>query len=360
MSGGLRATFRCRLRSGFGVHCSDLRAGGEGGLVTVLLGASGSGKSTILRCLAGLERPLEGRIECGGRVWFDAAARVCEPTRRRRLGYAFQEHALFPHLSVADNVGFGVPRRARAERVARLLARMRLEEHAARRPHEISGGQRQRVALARALAVEPALLLLDEPLSALDPSLRTELRADLRAAVRAAGVPTVLVTHDRAEAMALGDRVAVVVGGAVIQLGPTAEVFARPADLRVAAVVGTDCVLPARVAALRAGLAELHVGTATLVAPAVDGLAEQAFVCIRAEDVLLLRETPGASSARNRLRAVVRALEPEGNLLRVRLDCGFPLAAMVTRPAAEELGLVRDAVVWALVKASAVHIVPAA
>lgn len=286
--GALHASF-AHHRKDFAVRVEALTAGGEGGLITVLLGASGSGKTTILRCLAGLETPGDGCIRCGDAVWFDAGARVWVPPRRRGLGYAFQEHTLFPHLSVAANVGFGVPRRARAARVPPLLERMGLAGLEDRRPGQLSGGQQQRVALARALAVEPRLLLLDEPLSALDPPLRGQLRLDLLAAVRAAGVPTVFVTHDRAEAMAVADRVAVVDGGSLVQIGATAEVFARPADLRVAAVVGTDCVVPAEVIAVQGGLAELRVGTATLVAPAVEGLAARAFACIRAEDVLLLR-----------------------------------------------------------------------
>ncbi|HET7824836.1 MAG TPA: ATP-binding cassette domain-containing protein, partial [Anaeromyxobacter sp.] len=166
----------------------------DGELVTVLFGPSGSGKSTVLRALAGLDRPDEGRIRFGAETWFDAAARAFVPPQRRAVGLLFQEYALFPHLRVAANVGYGVRRLGRAARDARvreLAARLGIEPLLDRRPSELSGGQRQRVALARALAPSPRLLLLDEPLSALDAPARAELRGELRRTLESLGVPAV-------------------------------------------------------------------------------------------------------------------------------------------------------------------------
>lgn len=361
MKTGLQAAFGFARRGGFAVQVDALTAGPEAP-VTVLIGPSGAGKSTILRCLAGLERPQRGTIRLGDEVWCDAAAGVHLPPRRRRVGFLFQDLALFPHLSARDNVAFGLrdlPRHERRARTAAALELLAVAELAERRPGELSGGQRQRVALARILARRPRLLLLDEPLSALDPPLRAHLRAELRRLLVEAGVPALVVTHDRSEALGLADRVAVVIDGAIRQQGPVTEVFQRPVDLGVAGVVGTDSVVPAAVAAVRDGIATLRIGAVEVVAAAPPEPTPQVFVCIRAEEVLLQTDPPGPSSARNRLPARVASVTAEGPLLRIGLDCGFPLAAMVTPAAAAELGLVVGASVFALVKASAIHLVPA-
>lgn len=211
------------------------------GAVTVLLGASGCGKTTVLRCLAGLERPEQGTIRCGDEIWCDAAQGLHLPPAARGIGFVFQDYALFPHLSVAQNVGYGLrdlERRERASRVAELLERFGLAELAHRRPRQLSGGQQQRVALARSIVRRPRLLLLDEPLSALDAPLRRELRSELAGLLRALGLPVVLVTHDRDEARALGTHLVVMAGGAVVQQGELAAVWARPANQAVARAIG--------------------------------------------------------------------------------------------------------------------------
>ena len=178
--------------------------------VIALTGPSGSGKTTLLRCLAGLERPANGSIHAGEEIWFDAERRIHQSPQQRDIGYLFQEYALFPHLSVANNIGYGLgalSSEARRTRVWELLERFHLTGLADRRIREISGGQQQRVALARALARKPHLLLLDEPLSALDAGLREELRTELDQLLHTLDIPTILVTHDRAEAEALADEV---------------------------------------------------------------------------------------------------------------------------------------------------------
>lgn len=320
--------------------------------VTVLFGPSGSGKSTILRCLAGLDRPQEGFIRFGGETWADEDVFV--PARRRRIGMVFQDHALFPHLTARENVGFGA-RDGAADEAIKLL---RIEPLLARKPAQLSGGERQRVALARALATRPRLLLLDEPLSALDAPARAELRLELRALLHAAKVPAIFVTHERAEALALGDRLAVLAEGRIRQLGPVHEVFSAPNDLVVARVVGTENVAPARVVRIADGLAQVQVGDALLSAIAPEQHSEECYACIRAEEVVLERTVTGTTSARNELAATVVALSPEGPLVRVVLDCGFRLVALVTVSSARDLALSPGARVAALVKAPAIRLVP--
>jgi molybdate transport system ATP-binding protein len=331
------------------------------GEVLVLFGPSGSGKTTVLRSLAGLDRPDAGAIAFGGETWFDAAAGIFVPPQRRRAGFLFQDFALFPHLSVGDNVAYGLgrlspeDRKGRVEETARLL---RVEPLLGRRIPRLSGGERQRVALARALAPRPRLLLLDEPLSALDAPTREELRGELRALLHHLGIPSILVTHDRVEALALGDRMAVLVDGTVRQVGPVERVFGAPADQAVARVVGTENVLPVRVAGNEGGLVVVEAGPVRLLAVDPGHLPAEAFACIRAEEVILENAPGAATSARNHLCGVVTSLVHEGPLVRVTLDCGVRLVALVTRPGAEQLGLAPGREVAALVKAQAVRLVP--
>ncbi len=201
-----------------------------------VLGPSGCGKTTLLRLIAGFERPDAGGIEIGGRAV--AGPRRHDAPERRRVGMVFQESALFPHLDVAGNIGFGLPRRGRTERVAQLTALVGLSGLSHRMPHELSGGQQQRVALARALAPEPELILLDEPFSGIDATLRSQLREEVAEILRAAGVTVVLVTHDREEALTVGDRVAVMRNGRLEQVSSPDELYLHPANRFVARFVG--------------------------------------------------------------------------------------------------------------------------
>ncbi len=222
---------------------ADWEAGDE---VVALFGASGAGKTLTLQCLAGLVRPDRGRIVVNDAVFFDSVAGVNIPPQRRRLGYVFQGYALFPHLSVAGNVAYGLRDRAREERRRRtglVLERLGLRGLAERRPHELSGGQQQRVALGRALAVDPDLLLLDEPLSALDAPLRRQLRGELMSTLREWGKATVLVTHDLAEAFQLADRIVIYDEGRVVQAAPRSELLSRPASEQVARLLGVRNIL---------------------------------------------------------------------------------------------------------------------
>jgi molybdate transport system ATP-binding protein len=341
----------------------DLTLDLAGSPVTVLFGPSGAGKTTLLRCLAGLERPEPGsQVQLDDTIWHAPGVNV--PTRRRHIGYLFQDHALFPHLSVARNVAYGLhhlPRRDRGARVRETLAAAEAGHLHGRLTRTLSGGEAQRVALARALAPSPRLLLLDEPLSALDTPTRTRLRTDLRRLLLASGIPTIVVTHDRAEALTLGDHIVAIIAGRLHQSGPIHEVFNRPATTDVATAVGMETVLAGQVTAHAGGLTHVRVAQHTLHAAQQDELTpgDSVLVCIRAEDVAL--ELPGparATSPRNHLPATITAIEPDGPLLRLKLDAGFPLNAYITRPTFEDLDLHPGSRVTAVVKAPAVHLIP--
>jgi molybdate transport system ATP-binding protein len=334
--------------------------------VTVLFGPSGSGKTTVLRCIAGLDRSEGGHVVMDGTVWDDPRHWV--PARSRRVGYLFQDHALFPHLDVEANVAFGMPRMSAAERRLRVrdaLAATDAAHCAGRRVAQLSGGEAQRVALARALAAEPRLLLLDEPLSALDAPTRSRLRVELRRMLERSGVPAVIVTHDRTEALALADRVVVLVDGRVRQVGTPTEVFDRPADADVARIVGVETAAAGTVQSVEDRIVGVRVGGVPLTAlatgadPEAHAAGDAVLVCIRAEDVAL--ELPGSvaggRSPRNHLPARVTATSVEGALVRVDLDAGFPLTAFITRPSLEDLGLAVGSAVVASVKSPAVHLV---
>lgn len=358
----LRANFSRKFPGGPVIRAEALEIASTG--VTVLFGPSGSGKTTILRCLAGLETPDSGEISLGDETWF-ANGKNVTPPKERQIGFVPQDYALFPHLTVAANIAYGLNRRSAAEkksRVAEMLSWLGLDDLAARLPSELSGGQQQRVALARAVAREPKLLLLDEPLTALDAPTRQRLRGELRHLLRQLAIPTIVVTHDRLEALSLGDDLVVLDEGRIVQRGPAQEVFSRPANLTVAGIVAVETVQPGRVLELQNGLATLLVGSARLTAVARDlpaGTAE-VFACIRAEDVILSSDPEQHSSPRNRLPATVRAIISEGPMTRIELNCGFPLTAMLTKQACAEMGLKEGSDVLALVKAPQIHLVPRA
>jgi molybdate transport system ATP-binding protein len=339
----------------------DLRQQAGQFFVTVLFGPSGCGKTTILRCLAGLERPESGTICLGEEPWFDAHRRIFRLPQERDIGYLFQDFALFPHRTVGQNIAYGIRSAPKAEcdhRVGEMLERFGLNGLESRYPRQVSGGQQQRIALARVLARRPRLLLLDEPLSALDASLRESLRGELRRLLGEFDVPVVMVTHDRVEAIALADQVVVLDGGAACQSGTVHEVFARPADLAVARIVGMETVELGRIVEIKEGLATVAIGPVSLVALAPKNGTREAYVCIRAEEVMLQQGQAGPSSPRNRLTARVTSMVPEGPMVRVGLDCGFALTSLVTRPAIEEMGLGPGDLVTALLKVPAVHLIP--
>jgi len=358
----LTANFSKQFPDGPEIVAEDLRIGGG---ITVLFGASGSGKTTILRCLAGLERPEKGSILFGAESWLDAGNNLFLSPKKRGVGFVPQDYALFPHLTVARNVGYGLkelPATERAAQVAGTLRWLGLAGLEHRLPHELSGGQQQRVALARAVVRRPRLLLFDEPLAALDTPTRLRVRGELRQLLRHLGIPTILVTHDRLETLALGDEVVVLHDGRNVQQGAAPDVFSRPMNLAVAEITAVETILSGHIFETRDGLVTVAVGAARMIALAGDlpTDAREVYVCIRAEDVVLMQADTVQSSPRNRWAATVRGLAREGPLVRVSLDCGFPLTALLTQSACEELGLHAGTPVTALVKAPQVHLIPLA
>jgi molybdate transport system ATP-binding protein len=356
----LQASFRKRFNADTEIEVTSLTIESAG--VTVLFGPSGSGKTTILRCLAGLEIPDDGTIIFRGETWFDRAERRQMTPAQRRIGFVPQEYALFPHLTVAANIAYGLHGQNAGNihaRVTEIMGWLELTGMEQRLPTTLSGGQQQRVALARALAFQPRLVLLDEPLSALDQPTRHRLRGELRATLKRFDCPVILVTHDRLEAAVLGDHVVVMDGGRILQQGTVSEVFNRPANLEAARVVGTDTVLPCQVVRVVDGLAVLMVGTAQLIAmaPTEPRDSEPSYVCIRAEDVILVRDAEMRTSARNQLPAVIRAVTDEGALVRIELDCGFPLKALLTRQACADLELKAGEKIMVMVKAPQIHLI---
>ena len=302
--------------------------------VAVLFGPSGAGKTLTLHCLAGLLCPEAGRIVMDGRVLFDSAHGIHVPPQARRVGYVFQGSALFPHLTVQENVAFGLRHRPRAERTRRaaeVLARLDLSAFASRYPGDLSGGQRQRVAVARAIAMDPALMLLDEPLSALDLPLRRALRDELRLILEELHVPTVLVTHDFSEAYHLGDRMIVYDRGRVVQAAPRGELLWQPASEAVARILGLRNILQGTV--LEATRERIHLrwrGQTLEARNRPDGhfLPEPGSALaffVRAEDPRLLRKdgTPPDTEHHTNILAgrVVREVDlGVTRLLMLRLD----------------------------------------
>ncbi|HEX9415526.1 MAG TPA: ABC transporter ATP-binding protein [Gaiellaceae bacterium] len=314
---------------------------------TALAGPSGAGKTTTLRAIAGLFSPERGRIEADGQAWFDSSDGTDLPPERRSVGLVFQDYALFPHLTVADNVAYG----GRA-RVQELLERLGISQLARARPGELSGGERQRVAIARALAREPKLLLLDEPLAALDVSTRARVRGELRELLRQLALPTLVVAHDFADAAALGERIVVLDRGRIVQEGTAAELIAQPAGPFVAEFAGGN-LLEARAEAAPGGLTRVTLsdGTTMLSVDPGDGPVG---VVVYPWEIALGRELP-ADSTQNHVRAPIDSLVPVANRVRVRVG---PLIAEVTADSAERLGLRQGETVVASFKATGTRLVP--
>jgi molybdate transport system ATP-binding protein len=321
-----------------------------------VVGPNGAGKTTLLRALAGLVPIERGRITLGDLVLDDTDTGTHLPPERRPVAVVFQDYLLFPHLSALDNVAYGVrargARRSEAREVSRRwLARVGLEEHERSRPGVLSGGQAQRVALARALATKPSLLLLDEPLAAIDAGAKAELRRQLRAQLADSGAVRVLVTHDPVDAMAVCDRLVVLEGGRVIQQGPLSEVTARPRSPWVAALVGLNLYE----GTASAGAITLTDGRSLSVANGLDG---PAFALVHPRAVSLHRTQP-EGSARNVWKAEAGGLDFEGDRVRVQVTGSLPIVAEVTPAAAADLHLRDGGPVWVSLKATEIEVYPA-
>jgi molybdate transport system ATP-binding protein len=334
--------------------------------ITVLFGPSGAGKSTLLDCVAGLLRPLAGRIAIGNRVLFDSSSGINIPPQQRRIAYVFQSLALFPRMSVAENVAFGLAdmlQTRRAERIAAVLSAFRVAHLRERKPDEISGGEQQRVALARSLVTLPQVLLLDEPLSGLDAELKASIVEDLRAWNRTQHIPILYVTHHRDEVDALAERVIAIECGRVVGEGHPCDVLDAPRRTRLAQAAGFQNLLHATVVNLREadgvmcvrladGAAEIEVPLGSFAS------GDRVRIAIRAGDILLATQHPSSLSARNILEGWIEALQQRGTLVAVRVNCaGVAFLSHVTTGAARSLELAAGKPVWVVLKTHSCHLV---
>jgi molybdate transport system ATP-binding protein len=325
-----------------------------------LVGENGAGKTTLLRLVAGLERAERGRITFDGVTWGDAATGVHVPPGRRGVGWVPQDYALFPHLDAQANVAFGLRARGVTNRVARerahaALARLGVDGLATRRPGELSGGQQQRVALARALVLEPRLLLLDEPLAALDARTRGEVRALLTGLLAGFDGIALIVTHHAIEALMLADRIAVLENGRITQLGDASELVRHPRSAYVAALMGVNLLRGERLGAEADGMATFATGSTRLTVPDAPGQGAM-FAVVDPRDVTISLARPDGS-ARNVLEGEVLEVAPElpaGERVRVAIGSDPPLVAEVTRGSAAALGLAPGLRVHATFKATGV------
>jgi len=343
-----------RLHPGFVLDVSFLAEPG----VTILFGASGSGKTTILRSVAGLARPDAGRIAIGDRTLFNGDGGVDMPVADRRIGYVFQQLALFPHLTVARNIGYGLAGLSRAEREARIVETaesFRIQNLLDRQPGQISGGERQRTALARALVTQPAALLLDEPLSALDYAIQLHIMDDLRRWNAGRRIPILYVTHSHREAFALGERLIALEHGRILASGSPHEVLDHPAQAPLAELAGFENVFPATVSARRERAGTMQcvlTGTATEIEVPLGAMADGTaiHVAIRAGDILLSDREPVGLSARNVLRGTVVDMTLRGSTVVATVDADACFVVHLTPGGVDTLGLRPGASVWLIIK----------
>jgi molybdate transport system ATP-binding protein len=332
---------------------------------TMLLGPSGGGKTTVLNCIAGLARPDSGRIAVGSRLFFDSEAHVDLPVAERRIGYVFQNLALFPHLTVEQNIQYGIIKLTDDERRARTMALVdsfRITHLLGIKPNQISGGERQRVALARSLVTDPVVLLLDEPLSALDLSTKATILDDLREWNQSHRIPIVYVTHSPEEAFALGEHVVVVEAGRVIAKGSPQDVLRAPRQETIAQIVGFENLFDAVVLGLdeRQGTMLCRLGNdgRELEVPLAHAkIGSQIRIAIRAGDIIIATERPHALSARNAFEGRVVDLKREGITVIVNVDAGVLFEVHITPKAREELQLEPGKMVWLVIKTYSCNLV---
>ena len=329
------------------------------GDILVIIGPNGSGKTTLLQSMALILNPVRGFIKFRGKIPGSESERLAV---RRRFAVVFQESLLLD-CSVMDNIVLGlklrgVPVRDRIKRVDRWLGRFGISELARRNAKTLSGGEAKRVSLARAFSLEPEVLFLDEPFSALDTPAYQSLFDDFRSVVKETGVTTVLVTHDYNEAMSLGTRIVVLMNGSIRQSGPPEEVFSYPIDKEVAEFLRAGNLIPGKVVTRTEGLVKVLIGEREVEAISDLLPGDEVMLYLSYDAVTVSVDRPGSqSSARNRFEGIITQLVPLGQLFKVVIDCGFPLISVITRNSAEELGLRIGSHVVASFKATAVHLI---
>jgi molybdate transport system ATP-binding protein len=334
--------------------------------ITIVFGPSGAGKTTLLDCVAGLATPDTGRIAVGDGILFDQAHGRNVPVHSRNTGYVFQDLALFPHLTVGKNVEYGLsgPKEARRKKSAATLESFRIANLRDRKPKDISGGERQRVALARALVTDPCVLLLDEPMAALDAATKSKIIDDLRAWNALHNVPILYVTHNREEVFALGERVLVLENGRIIADGTPHGVMSAPRQESIAQLVGVENIFHAIVGAaheergtMRCRIADSNVELETPLLRAEPG--SRLFIGIRAGDILLATVHPVGLSARNVIPGRVVSLEQRDVIVIVRVNCGVEMEVHLTLAARDSLELQPGREVWLIVKTHSCHLMAA-
>jgi molybdate transport system ATP-binding protein len=357
----LQARVRRRVLNDNGVFELNVDFSASQG-ITILFGPSGAGKTTLLNCIAGLSIPDAGRIALGDRTLFDPEINV--PARLRNIGYVFQDTCLFPHLSVKANVGYGLHTLASGERNRRvnaLLDSLGVSDLSNRRPSELSGGERQRVALARALAREPSILLLDEPLAALDLPTRMKIADDLRSLIRLRPIPVLYVTHNRDEVFMLGERMLMIERGRMIAEGTPHQVMSVPRSETVAQLAGFENIFDACVIAAhedrgtmtcRIGPERIEIETPLVRAEPGSDLR----VGISAGDILLATSAPVGLSARNVLPGRLQSLSQRDMIIVARVDCGIEMSVHLTLAARDSLELKPGKPVWLIVKTHSCHL----
>jgi molybdate transport system ATP-binding protein len=371
-SASLTASIRKTLPSSDGEFSLDAAFSAPPGF-TILFGPSGSGKTTLLDCIAGLTTPDTGRIEIGERIFFAANEHKNLPVAKRHIGYVFQELALFPHLTVAQNADYGLaqlPRSARRQRVAEMMQEFHIDHLHQRRPSQISGGERQRVALARSLVTDPCLLLLDEPLAALDAATKAKIIDDLRRWNQAHRIPILYVTHSREEVLALGERVIVLDHGHIVAQGTPHEVLRAPLQETVAQLVGFENIFDATVYLLHEDRGTM---TCKLTASRISGGKENSSVLletpliraepgsrlrvgIRAGDILLAISKPVGLSARNIIAGHIVSLDRRDMMVSSRVNCGVEMDVHLTLAARDALQLAAGREVWLVIKTHSCHL----
>ena len=356
---GLDARIRKRLGAGDAPAIDVHIQATEG--ITVLFGPSGAGKTSILRAVAGLLVPDEGRITLGETVFFDSATGVNIPVRKRGVGCVFQNHLLFPHMTAERNALYGArgDGKSARERVRDLFEMLGISKTASRRPHELSGGEQQRVALARALAAEPAMMLMDEPLSSVDAATRSRLTEEIAEIQQKTGVPFLYVTHNHAEAMRLGKTMFLIDEGKVARRDTPSEIFNTPQTAAAARIVGTENIFCGKIDSHRPdeGLTTIEAG-GCVIETSYNGLeiGRPVTVGIRSEDILVSRERITLTSARNVLEGEIKNIFQYGERTSLLVNCGVDFKVSVTPAAARMLELTAGSRVFLLFKAWSVHI----
>jgi molybdate transport system ATP-binding protein len=332
---------------------------------TMLLGPSGCGKTTLLNCVAGFVRPDAGQITLGNRVLFDSGCGVYVPVPERHFGYVFQNLALFPHMTVEQNVQYGLvklPANERRMRMMAMLESFRIPHLATRKPNQISGGERQRVALARSLVTDPALLLLDEPLSALDAASKSKILDDLRDWNEAHGIPILYVTHSPQEAFAVGEHVVMLQSGRILARGTPQEVLTKPRHETIAQIVGFENVFDATVRSVDEArgtmICQLNGGPTQLEVPlGRAGRGAPVRIAIRAGDIILAIEQPHGLSARNTFRGRIVSMRREGVTVIVIVEAYEAFEVHLTPASVDELKLEPGGHVWVVIKTYSCNLV---